>query len=265
MTRFRTQLPVVVLFAAALAAVGGPAVTAGAAVRQAGQPHAAVASGSWRAARGPVSAAPAPGWAARLGLPGARRVPKPGESSGLNNLYCVSGADCWAVGDYVTAHQGTRNQILHWTGKAWRTVSAPNPGGSRGSSVSELFGVRCAGSKNCWAVGYYTGRQGFLNEALHWNGARWSTARTPQPGTAASGRVDELFDVTCVSASQCWAVGEDGIQGRQHRQPQRGPALERQVVAAGHRSAQPGRHRERGYQRPERDPVLDGQSLPGRR
>ncbi|HEX9065688.1 MAG TPA: hypothetical protein VF843_11315 [Streptosporangiaceae bacterium] len=213
MFTMRTRLPLVVLSAAALAAVGGSAVTASAAVRQAGQPRAVPASSSGRAARGPAARTPAAALAARLGLPAARRVPTPGSSSVLNNIYCVAASDCWAVGDYATAHQGTRNQILHWTGKAWRTVAAPNPGGSAGSSVSELFGIRCTSSRNCWAVGYYTGRQGFRNEALRWNGSRWTVVSTPQPGTATSGRVDELFDVTCVSASHCWAVGQDGVQG----------------------------------------------------
>ncbi len=73
--------------------------------------------------------------------------------------------------------------------------------------------MRCAGPKDCWAVGYYTGRRAYLNQALHWNGSRWSKVRTPNPAGTTSARVNELFDVTCLSASACWAVGEDGSQG----------------------------------------------------
>ena len=148
---------------------------------------------------------------ARPGMPGARRVPKPGNSSSLNNIYCVTSSDCWAVGSYGTASHGTRDEVLHWTGKAWHTVSVPNPGGSAASSQSQLFGIRCTGAKNCWAVGYYTGKHAYLNQALHWNGARWSLVSTPQAGTGTN-RVNQLFDVTCVTSSQCWAVGDDGTQ-----------------------------------------------------
>ncbi len=207
MTKLKRQLPIVVLFAAALAAVGGPAVTASATVRQAGQPHAAAPLVSGRPGLGLV---PGPRIGLPAGLPGSRRVPKPGTSSVLNNLYCVTASDCWAVGSYTTAHQGTRNQVLHWTGKAWHTVAAPNPGGSQGASQSQLFGIRCTGAKNCWAVGYYTGKHGLLNQALRWNGSQWSLIATPQPGGTTSGSLSELFDVTCVSSSQCWAIGEYG-------------------------------------------------------
>jgi len=46
-----------------------------------------------------------------------------------------------------------------------------------------------------------------LNEALHWNGKRWSEVSTPQPGGSARGDGNELADPVCVSASDCWAAG----------------------------------------------------------
>ena len=140
-------------------------------------------------------------------------MPKPGNFSLLNGVYCVAAADCWAVGEYGTAHQGNRNQVLHWNGKAWQTVAVPNPGGSTVSSVSELFGVRCASAKDCWAVGDYTSHRANLNELLHWNGTRWVKVDAPTPAGTTPGSFNELFDVTCLTASRCWAVGEYGTDG----------------------------------------------------
>jgi hypothetical protein len=44
-----------------------------------------------------------------------------------------------------------------------------------------------------------------LGLALRWNGSRWTALRTPKmPGTFRG----QLYDVSCVSASVCLAVGE---------------------------------------------------------
>jgi hypothetical protein len=211
--KIRLQFPVIALCAAALAAVGGPAASAGAIVRPAGQANAAAASPS--PARPGLGLVPGLhlGQPARPELPGSPRVPKPGAFSLLNGVYCVSAADCWAVGEYGTSHQGIRNEVLHWNGKTWRTVAVPNPGGHAVSSFSELFGVRCAGVKDCWAVGDYSAHGADLNEALHWNGASWSKVTTPTPAGTMPGSLNELYDVTCLTSSRCWAVGEYGTDG----------------------------------------------------
>ena len=211
--RIWSELPVIALLAAALAAVGGPAVSAGATVRPAGPAHARAASpASARPGLGLVPGLPL-GGPARPELPGARRVPKPGTFSLLNGVYCVTAADCWAVGQYGTAHQGDRNEVLHWNGATWRAVAAPNPGGHAVSSASELFSIRCASAKDCWAVGDYTAHGADLNEMLRWNGSRWFKVATPTPAGTMPGSINELFDVTCLTSSQCWAVGEYGTEG----------------------------------------------------
>ena len=209
----RLGLPVSALFAAALAAVGSTAASAGATTRPAGPAHAAALSPS--PARPSLSRVPGLrlGGPTRLEMPGARRAPKPGTFSLLNGVYCVTAADCWAVGEYGTSHQGDRNEVLHWNGKTWRTMAVPNPGGHAVSSASVLFSVRCAGAKDCWAVGDYTSHSANLNEALHWNGTRWVKVDMPTPAGTMPGSFNELFDITCLTASRCWAVGEYGTEG----------------------------------------------------
>ena len=186
--RIRSELPVIALFAAALAAVGAP--------RRARAPPGGPLA--WRTRRQHRRRPPGLAWAwcpgcvsaglRRPELPGAQRVPKPGVFSVLNGVYCVSAADCWAVGEYRTSHQGGRNEVLHWKGKTWQTLTVPNPGGHAVSSASELFGVRCASARDCWAVGDYTSHGADLNEVLHWNGTRWSKVTTPSAGRDHAGQ-----------------------------------------------------------------------------
>jgi hypothetical protein len=143
---------------------------------------------------------------------GARKVPKPGMTSALNGVFCTSSANCWAVGDYTPAGKSELNEALHWNGKKWAQVTVPSPGGNGPNHLSELFGVRCTSARYCWAVGYYSKGKAELNEALHWNGRKWSAFATPTPGGTLEGDINQLFDVVCPATSSCWAGGEYGVQ-----------------------------------------------------
>jgi hypothetical protein len=46
-----------------------------------------------------------------------------------------------------------------------------------------------------------------LNEALHWNGTRWSSVKTPDAGGTGMEDRSVLNGVRCTSAGNCWAVG----------------------------------------------------------
>lgn len=82
--------------------------------------------------------------------------------------------------------------------------AVPNPGGN-----GALAGVACASPTACWAVGSYGNDQGGLvNEALGWDGMKWSLADTPNPGgTGQFSGGQELHGVACASAGKCFAVG----------------------------------------------------------
>jgi hypothetical protein len=80
-------------------------------------------------------------------------------------------------------------------------------GGPSGNLSNELDGVSCVSSTNCVAVGSY-----FLDDAHprrtlieSWNGITWTMAPSPNPGTASF-----LYGVSCVSSSNCVAVGSYG-------------------------------------------------------
>jgi hypothetical protein len=142
-------------------------------------------------------------------------MPTPDIGGYLFSVTCTSASDCWAVGNSVDAQKNPLNGvILQWNGSQWSQVTAP----SSGQSYDQLDSVTCTSSSDCWAVGYAGPNQiqyGFLpgiapnvvGSAVlidHWNGATWSVSSAPAVASPAG---QLLSSVTCVSASDCWAVG----------------------------------------------------------
>jgi hypothetical protein len=143
-------------------------------------------------------------------------VPEPGIASALLGVFCTSRSDCWAVGTYQPKTTTDLNLVLHWNGSRWRRSPVPDPAGTGNGDASALTSVRCARVTDCWAVGVYERMSGAIfSEALHWNGRRWSFARTPEVGGAAKDSITLLADVVCPSSVNCWAVGEFGNEGVQ--------------------------------------------------
>jgi len=153
-------------------------------------------------------AAPATVAASAVGVP-ATAAPS-ASLNALDGVFCTSRTRCWAVGQEGAGGKSIANQVLRWNGSTWRKFSVPNPGGTGADSVSELFAVRCAAAANCWAVGEHSRGDALLNEALHWNGKKWTAVPTPNPGGKGSGKISELEDSTCITSADCWAVGDFG-------------------------------------------------------
>jgi hypothetical protein len=151
-------------------------------------------------------------------------IPSPGGSaagnfSELNGLSCVTASNCWAVGDYSDPADPRvgLSQAMHWNGRRWSVVATPQPAGTAVDVSQPLNDVHCTSAANCWAVGDYRSivgnAQSTLNQALHWDGAVWSLAVTPNPGGSSNLDENALFGVRCVSAGNCWAVGERRHKG----------------------------------------------------
>lgn len=68
----------------------------------------------------------------------------------------------------------------HAATAAWSVVPSPN----HGTGPNQLFGVSCASSSSCTAVGTYTNSSSF-NQTLaeSWNGTKWSIKPSPNRGT----------------------------------------------------------------------------------
>ena len=145
-------------------------------------------------------------------------VPSPTPSGStqayLYNISCVGAADCWAVGYYNSApltsaaNAPTFDQTLieHDAGSGWSIVPSPN---RSGSADSLLTAVSCVSAGDCWAIGSagnVTNASVTGNTTLieHDAGSGWSIV----PGPNVSGTADvDLEGMTCVSARDCWAVG----------------------------------------------------------
>lgn len=143
-----------------------------------------------------ATGADAAGWAVQA-------VPGPSIPSGqLVAVSCSSGAHCSAVGSSVNS-AGIRVTLAErWDGGGWAVERTLIPAGYLNS---ELTGVSCVSRRVCFAVGESTERGGKVGLIERWNGRRWSI----QPGPDIKGG---LSAVSCVSASDCGAVGALGAE-----------------------------------------------------
>jgi hypothetical protein len=133
-----------------------------------------------------------------------------GRSGFLTGVSADSATDAWAVGGYFDPTTGSIETLaLHWNGTKWSKVASPNPGGTS-SGASLLNGVSADSATDAWAVGYYVNptTRALETLALHWNGTKWSTVSSPNPG-GTSMNVDNsiLNGVSADSATDAWAVG----------------------------------------------------------
>ncbi len=138
--------------------------------------------------------------------------PNPPGSTGawLYGLTCVSIGDCWAVGESDSGGSESNGQILfeHDTGSGW---SITNSQAVPGSTSSRLQAMACADAEDCWAVGDYLDASGANHTLIeHYAGDGWTV--DPSPAPAGDGEID-LDGVTCVSRSDCWAVGYSDASG----------------------------------------------------
>ena len=124
---------------------------------------------------------------------------------------CPSAGSCVAVG-FSMFSMATVSLGEIWKGGSWQSPAVPLPGG--GVSSSHLYGVSCAAVNRCVAVGsiqpYVKGVNTLRAAAVTWNGTAWAVTTVPAPG---KGKVSLFTDVTCLSATDCVAVGQAGPAG----------------------------------------------------
>jgi hypothetical protein len=124
----------------------------------------------------------------------------------LQAVAADSGTDAWVVGSYNGSHALT----LHWNGSTWTRVATPvtSPKGE-----VELAGVTAVSPTDAWAAGRYSpSTSNILGEALilHWNGTKWTTQTSPDPGGKHG---TALYGVTAVGPTVAWAAGSYPTQG----------------------------------------------------
>ena len=133
------------------------------------------------------------------------RVPTPDSGPEANSLYGVAAlpdGTAWATGIYTRAsgHTG-RALTMHWNGHRWAIVPAANPG----TGDDMLYSVTALSDSNVWAVGTYSGPDGFFHPLIeHWNGLRWTAGRAA--GLDAADGI--LTSVTSAAGQGVWATGQ---------------------------------------------------------
>lgn len=125
---------------------------------------------------------------------------------GLSGVAATSPANAWAVGEYCdmanTCCAGPGHTVIvHWDGRAWAHVPAPNPGGPRRDN--SLSAVAATSPDNAWAVGtsaapVESGLSGANTLIEHWDGTAWT--RVPSQSSP-------LYGVAATSPTNAWAVG----------------------------------------------------------
>jgi hypothetical protein len=125
--------------------------------------------------------------------PGLASSSGPAVPTVFDSVSCVSATDCTAVGVIHPTSTTIRPVIDHFNGTIWSQVPSVNPGIN-----SSLSGVSCVSTNFCVAVGNGSGP---LVERF--NGSAWSQMTAPSP----VGGAGILQAVTCISSSECTAVG----------------------------------------------------------
>ncbi len=138
-------------------------------------------------------------------------TPGTGADDVLLGSTCANATQCWAVGvsiiDISSNNSSYAPIVETWNGTTWTLgATPPVPGGYGGG----FFDISCVNGTDCWAVGTALtgngggGPAGTLIE--NWNGAAWSIV--PSPDLTGPGVVGAILQsVSCVSASDCFAVG----------------------------------------------------------
>ncbi len=118
----------------------------------------------------------------------------------LEGIACSSESQCWAVGSYYTGSTYL-TLIEHWDGISWSVVTSPNDSSSSSNGFND---VACTSDTDCWAAGAT-----FRTLFAHWDGISWQIVPSPN----RSGTVNYVQSISCLTSSQCWAVGYFGYSG----------------------------------------------------
>jgi hypothetical protein len=137
-----------------------------------------------------------------------------GLDSYLTSVSCASGTSCVAVGSRFTAGASSTPTATGFTevrsGTTWKVHTIPVPAG-RDSGLGD---VACTSATRCFAVGatmLHVNHDYRYPYAAIWNGATWSSIPVPPvPRTSSDFWGGSFGSAACVSAANCFAVGNEG-------------------------------------------------------
>lgn len=122
----------------------------------------------------------------------------------LNGVSCPSSGFCMASGAYIGT-SGTTGFVERYESGKWKEVTPSLP---VGASQNELDRVSCPTTSMCMIAGAYASGSEVLPFAEKWTSAAGTSAEaTPYP---AASKDSALIGVSCVSTTECMAVGYSG-------------------------------------------------------
>jgi hypothetical protein len=120
-------------------------------------------------------------------------TPGLGNSAQLTGVSCPSATFCVAVGQGLSGLAVAES----WNGSTWSVMRTP-------AITGGFSAVSCSSATSCIAVGDRENtHQVARTLAESWNGSTWSVSTTQNP----SGPWNDLYAVSCSSATSCLAVG----------------------------------------------------------
>ncbi len=137
-------------------------------------------------------------------IPVGRSDPTGQTTNILLGVSCASTTDCRAAGWYYNSVGISQPLLEHYDGSAWSITSGPNV------DYSAIEGINCDAANDCWAVGWIlienSAGTGIVYKTLieHYDGSAWSIVTSPNTSSSDN---NELFGVSCTSATNCWTVG----------------------------------------------------------
>ena len=145
-----------------------------------------------------------------------KSVATPNAGQGTNKLNAVLALapnDVWAVGFSTPAappkQAATLTLIEHFDGTSWVVVPSPNVGLNSANQSNRLLGLTANSANDIWAFGSYFTAEGSGHQMtllLHWDGATWTIASSPNP-TKAGTSSDLLWAGVVPSSGNVWILG----------------------------------------------------------
>jgi hypothetical protein len=124
----------------------------------------------------------------------------------LYSVYCAAAAACEAVGGYDAGSSSETGWAARWDGTAWTTQPTAHP--SEGDYLTAVSCPAASQAHDCEAVGDSGGPLGYPSGLIAelWNGTAWTTQPIPNSGNGNN----TATAISCVSATDCEAVGAAG-------------------------------------------------------
>jgi hypothetical protein len=124
----------------------------------------------------------------------------PTQENQLESVSCVSVSWCVAVG---VSDDGNIEQTLIevWDGTSWSIQASAN---TSPTENNDLYSVSCLSALSCVAVGEVYNGQWLQTLVQVWDGSTWTIQASDNSSTTET---NYLFDVSCLSATSCVAVG----------------------------------------------------------